>query len=334
VIIISLFVWSVVTWLTAHANTFNELLLARALMGISEACYIPGALALIADYHRGPTRSLATGIHMAGVMIGQGFGGVGGWLAEDHSWHFPFMIFGIVGIAYACVLLFVLRDPMPESGPASVAAPAPKNQVNFFDAMGRLLGNRSFLVALAFFGLLGVAGWGISGWLPTYFLERFNLAQGKAGFSATGWLSGGSFVGVLLGGFLADRWARKNPRGRMFVPAIGLCIAAMGVLLLSLTHVFALAVVGIVLYGVFRTFTDSNMMPILCLIADPRYRATGYGLLNLLSCIIGGVGTYAGGALRDAHIDLSVMYLVIVGVMLICAYLVFSLRPKPDLQAE
>ena len=59
VIIISLFAWSVITWLTAHATTFNQLLLTRALMGVSEACYIPAALALIADYHRGPTRSLA-----------------------------------------------------------------------------------------------------------------------------------------------------------------------------------------------------------------------------------------------------------------------------------
>jgi len=46
-------------------------------MGISEACYIPAALALIADYHRGPTRSLATGVHMSGIMVGAALGGLG-----------------------------------------------------------------------------------------------------------------------------------------------------------------------------------------------------------------------------------------------------------------
>lgn len=331
VIIISLFVWSAVTWMTAHATTFEGLLIARALMGISEACYIPAALALITDYHRGSTRSFATGVHNAGIMIGQGLGGVGGWLAENHSWHYPFTIFGIVGIVYAVFLLFTLRDAPRETALAAssetVAAP-PSKKVTFGAAISSLLSNSSFLVALSFFGLLGVAGWGLVGWLPTYFQERFNLGQGVAGFSATGYLTAGTFTGVLLGGFLADQWSRTNPRARILIPAIGLCIAAFGVLALSLTHVFTIAVAGVVIYGVTRTFTDANMMPILCLIADPRYRATGYGLLNLVSCVIGGVGIYAGGALRDAHIDLSKLFLFVVGVIIVCATLLFFLKPK------
>lgn len=330
VIIVSLFVWSLVTWLTAHARTYNELLLARALMGVSEACYIPGALALIADYHRGSTRSLATGVHMAGIMIGQGFGGVGGWLAEKRDWTFPFSVFGVVGIVYAFVLLFALRDAPREGVPTAKV----ESNVTFGAAMRHLLANRSFLVALVAFGLLGVAGWGIVGWLPTYFQERFNLSQGVAGFSATGYLNTGSFCGVLLGGFLADRWARTNPRARILVPAIGLGFAAVGVLLLSLTHVFTLAVTGVVIYGVTRVFTDANMMPILCLIADPRYRATGYGTLNLVSCIIGGASIYAGGAMRDAKIDLSVLYFAVFAVICICGLLLLTLKPKPPVAVE
>jgi MFS family permease len=332
VIIVSLFVWSAVTWLTAHATTFQGLLIARALMGISEACYIPAALALITDYHRGSTRSFATGVHVAGIMVGQGLGGVGGWMAERHGWHFPFTVFGIVGIVYAVFLIFTLRDaPREASAPAPSETPmATVEKVTFGAALRSLLSNSSFLVALSFFGLLGVAGWGLVGWLPTYFQERFNLGQGVAGFSATGYLNAGSFSGVLLGGFLADRWSRTNPRARILVPAIGLCIAAVGVLTLSLTHAFAIAVVGVVIYGVTRTFTDANMMPILCLIADPRYRATGYGMLNLLSCIIGGIGIYAGGALRDANIDLSKLFLFVVGVISVCAVLLFFLKPKQN----
>lgn len=335
VIIISLFVWSAVTWLTAHATTFGELLAARALMGISEACYIPAALALIADYHRGSTRSLATGVHIAGIMVGQGFGGIGGWLAERHAWHFPFTVFGIVGVVYAVVLVFTLRDA-PREGVSTVAsadpaAAKPAGKVTFGAALHSLLWNRSFRLALAFFGLLGVVGWGLVGWLPTYFQERFKLGQGAAGFSVTGYLNAGSFAGVLLGGFLADRWARTNPRGRILVPAIGLCIAAVGVLALSLTQVFAVAVTGLVIYGVTRTFTDANMMPILCLIADPRYRATGYGMLNLLACLIGGVGIYAGGALRDADVGMSTMFLFVSAMICVCAGLLFRLRPNPAL---
>jgi MFS family permease len=330
VIVVSLLVWSGVTWLTAHATSFESLLTARALMGISEACYIPAALALIADYHRGSTRSFATGVHLAGIMAGQGFGGIGGWLAERYEWHLPFTVFGLVGMGYAAVLVFALRDA-PREGIAVIEGPntvKPAEPVEFGAALRSLLGNGSFLVALTFFGLLGVVGWGIVGWLPTYFQERFNLGQGVAGFSATGYLNAGSFVGVLLGGFLADRWSKTNPRARILVPAIGLCFAAVGVLTLSLTHVFAVALAGLVVYGVTRVFTDSNMMPILCLIADPRYRATGYGMLNLVACIIGGVGIYAGGALRDAKVEMSGMFLFLFATLCVCAFLLFRLKPK------
>src|SRR5690606_30650925 len=106
VILGSLFVWSLVTWLTGYAKTFEQLLVTRALMGISEACYIPAALALIMDYHRGPTRSLATGIHMAGIMTGQSLGFVGGWLAESYAWNTAFLLFGVFGVVYSLVLLF------------------------------------------------------------------------------------------------------------------------------------------------------------------------------------------------------------------------------------
>src|SRR5690606_8925158 len=105
VILASLFVWSLVTWLTAYATTFEQLLVTRALMGISEACYIPAALALIMDYHRGPTRSLATGIHMAGIMAGQSLGFVGGWIADTHAWNTAFMLFGSFGVAYSLLLI-------------------------------------------------------------------------------------------------------------------------------------------------------------------------------------------------------------------------------------
>lgn len=330
VIIISLFVWSAVTWLTAHATTFHELLVARALMGISEACYIPAALALISDHHRGTTRSLATGVHMAGVMIGQGLGGIGGWLAERHTWSYPFVLFGMVGIVYAFVLLFTLRDakhePLAPTGPAA----AKEEPVTFGAALHSLLSNGSFILALAFWGLLGVAGWGLAGWLPTYIQEHFNLEQGVAGFSATGYQTAGSFTGVLLGGFLADRWARTNPRARILVPAIGLCIAAVGILVLGLSSIFWIAIAGLVTYGVTRTFSDTNMMPILCLIVDARYRATGYGMLNLLACVIGGASIYFAGAMRDAKIPMTNMLIFVVAILAICAVLLFCLKPKPQ----
>ena len=326
VIVISLFAWSAITWLTAHATTFDQLLLSRALMGVSEACYIPAALALIADYHRGATRSLATGIHMSGIMVGSGLGGFGGWLAERNGWAHAFEIFGLFGILYTVVVLLVLRDRPRSETDLGAAAPA---GVKFLPAVASLFRERSYVLILAYWGLLGLAGWAVVGWMPTFLLERFHLSQGTAGFTATGYLQAAALVGVLLGGFWADRWSLTNPRGRIYVPLLGLVVAAPAILLVATISWLPLAIAGLVVFGVAKAFADTNMMPILCLIADPRYRATGYGILNFLSCLIGGLTIYAGGLLRDANVDVARVFQFAALTLLICAGMLYALKPRP-----
>lgn len=83
-------------------------------MGVSEALYIPAGLSLIADYHSGSSRSLAVGIHMTGLYTGQAIGGFGATVAAAFSWHTTFHWFGIIGIAYAVVLMLFLHDKKTE----------------------------------------------------------------------------------------------------------------------------------------------------------------------------------------------------------------------------
>lgn len=326
VIIISLFVWSVVTWLTAYSKTFEQLLATRILMGVSEACYIPAALALIADYHRTTTRSLATGIHMTGIMAGSSLGFLGGWIAEKHEWNFVFVFFGILGVVYSLIVAFVLRDPLKSENVADTGNAV--NDVNFFEGIKDLFKRGSFLLMMGYWGLLGVVGWLVAGWLPTYYKEHFHLSQSVAGLYATGYLYPASIAGLLLGGFLADRWSKKNRLARIHVPAIGLLIAAPCIFMASSTTILPMALVAFMLFAVTRSFGDSNMMPMLCMVADPRYRATGYGVLNFLNTIIGGVALYAGGILRDAHVDLNWMYKFAAILMLLGAAFLFMARPK------
>ncbi len=332
VIILSLFAWSLITWLTAHATTFGELLATRALMGVSEACYIPAALALIADYHRGATRSLATGVHMSGIMVGSGLGGMGGWIAERQGWSHAFLIFGLAGIGYTVVLALLLRDAPKERRHDSPAAGAPP-PVNLGEALTSLFSRRSFVIALMYWGLLGLAGWAVVGWMPTYLNEQFHLSQGKAGLSATGYLQAAALVGVLLGGWWADRWSRANERGRIYVPLLGLLVAAPGILLASSINWLPVVLAGLVFFGLAKAFADSNMMPILCLVSDPRYRATGYGVLNLFSCVVGGLAIYAGGALRDADVNVSHVFQFAALSIVVCAGLLFFVRPQATADA-
>jgi MFS family permease len=83
VIAASLFVWSLVTWLTGHVTSYEGLVATRALMGVSEAFYIPAALALISDFHTGATRSRAVGIHQTGIYVGLILGGYAGFVADS-----------------------------------------------------------------------------------------------------------------------------------------------------------------------------------------------------------------------------------------------------------
>ena len=326
VIIISLLVWSLVTWLTSQAVTFQQLLATRALMGISEACYIPAALALIMDYHPEKTKSLATGIHMGGVMFGQSLGFIGGWLAENHSWNFAFKVFGGFGIVYAMVLALTLRDSQSaiQKSTGGINKPA-----GFAGAIRKLFRTRSYLFAILYWGLISIVGWLVVAWLPTYFKEHFALSQSMAGVYSTGYFHSASLAGVLLGGFLADRWSRHNPRARVLVPLYGLLIGAPAIFLASNTAVLSVAIGCFMLYALTRTFTDANMMPILSMIVDARYRATAYGILNMFSCIVGGLGIYAGGMLRDADVALSVMFKVAAGLMLVCVVVLRYIRTEP-----
>ena len=330
VIVISLFAWSLFTWLTAHATTFGELLATRAFMGISEACYLPAALALIADYHQDRTRSLATGVHMTGLMVGAGMGGLGGWIAERQGWSHAFYIFGFAGMLYAIVVALLLRDAPPEPATAD-----PKkltggqcSPIRLGAALTSFASRRGFLMALAFWSMLNLGAASVSAWMPTYLNEEFHLSQSSAGFSATGYLSGAALLGMLVGGGLADRWSLRNERGRIYVPAIGLLIAGPGILLAAGSSWLPLALGGLVIYGLARSFCDSNMMPILCMVAGPRYRATGYGILNLFSNVLGGLAIYAGGALRDSGVNISRVFQFGSGFLIVAA--IILLRLKPD----
>lgn len=326
VIIGSLFLWSLTTWLTSHATTFNQLLATRAIMGLSEACYLPAALALITDYHRGPTRSLATGIHLCGVSIGSALGGLGGWLAERHGWTFAFSLFGIIGVVYAFLLIFGLRDaPRQADETAGVV-----EKVRFFPAMKSLLGQGFFLLLLVHWGLMGIAGWGVIGWMPTYLQQQFHLSQGEAGLSATAYLQVSTLAGLIFGGFLADRFSRTNERGRIYVAVFGLCLAAPAIFLTAGTGIFGVAIAGLIVFGFGRAWTDGNTMPILCTFCDPRYRATGFGILNFVACSVGGITIYVGGALRDANVNVRHMFEFSAGGLVVCAILLLCIRPKKN----
>jgi MFS transporter, Spinster family, sphingosine-1-phosphate transporter len=325
VIVFSVMIWSAVTFWTGHTSSFNEMLVARVLMGVSEACYIPAALAMITDYHRGRTSSLATGLHMSGLYAGLAMGGMGGYIAELWGWRYGFQAFGLFGVVYSLVLLRVLKEH-PEKNIVTASTAAVAEKINLTHAFKNLFSKMSFYLLMFYFAVLGMVNWLVNGWMPTFLREHFNLDLGAAGISATGYIQVGSFIGVVIGGILADRWVSRTARGRIYVVIIGFLLGAPFLFLLASTQVFTIAIVSMLIFGLARGFNDANLMPILRQVADSRYIATGYGFLNLLSTIIGGLMVYVGGALKDAQIGLSSIYQVAAVVMLLATMVLFAVR--------
>jgi len=322
----SLFVWSVVTWATGHVTTYDGLLLTRSLMGISEAFYIPAALALIADYHSGHTRSRAIGLHQMAIYVGVIVGGFSGYVADAPAlgWRFGFDACGIAGIFYALPLAFLLRDaPKPDHTDPAVA---PKNSI--VQSAKELLGNGSFILLVLYFTLPALAGWVVRDWMPAILKQQFNIGQGKAGVSATLYWQAAAVLGAVFGGWLADRWMRRSVRGRIFVSAIG-----MGCIIPALFGVgnaasLGIAVAFLVLFGLGWGFFDCNNMPILCQIVRPKLRASGYGVMNLVSISCGGFADWGFGRLRDLQVPLQVTFGIFASVAAVSAVLVLLIRPR------
>ena len=328
-IVASLFVWSLVTWWTGHVTTFHELMAARAMMGISEACYIPAALAMIADLHPTATRSRAVGIHQTGIYLGQMLGGFAGYAADspDHGWRWVFSTCGMVGVIYALPLFTLLRHPRQVVTEKN--APAETTGV-----LRGLLGNRNFLLLVLYFTLPAIAGWVVRDWMPDILKEKFHLGQGKAGVSAILFVQIASLAGALLGGAMADRWMRSSPRGRIFTSAIGMMLFLPALFSVGNAATLGVAIVGLTIFGLGWGFFDCNNMPILAQIARPEWRATGYGIMNLVSISCGGFGDWGFGALRDRHVPLNLIFGAFAGVALLSVFLVLLIKPREDLRAS
>lgn len=323
----SLFVWSAVTWWTGHVHSYEQLLWARSLMGISEAFYIPAALALISDYHLGPTRSRAVGLHQMAIYAGVIVGGFGGYVADSPflGWRIAFDLCGIFGMLYAMPLVLLLRDAPRMTDSDRVARPSPLR------ALADLSTNVSFILLVLYFTLPALAGWVVRDWMPAILKQQFNIGQGKAGVAATLYWQVAAIGGVVAGGWLADSWMQRHRRGRVFVSAIGMSLIVPAIFGVGNAWSLNAAIAFLMLFGIGWGFFDGNNMPILCQIVRPELRATGYGIMNLVSISCGGLADWGFGALRDRQVPLNVIFSLFAGAAILSIALVLLIRPKPEL---
>ena len=321
----SLFAWSAITWWTGQVTSYQELLMARSLMGVSEAFYIPAALALIADSHSVATRSKAVGMHQMAIYLGVICGGFGGYAASYYGWRWAFITCGIIGMLYAIPLATVLRDParLDSLNASSLHSSRSKDVGQGFFA---LLSNPSFLLLVAYFTLPAMAGWVVRDWMPAILKQRYGLGQGASGVTATLYWQVAAIVGAAIGGLLADRSMRVTQRGRIYVSALGMAMIVPAIFGVGNATSVTMAVAFLILFGLGWGLFDCNNMPILSQIAGTSQRATGYGIMNFVSISFGGLADWGFGRLQDAKVPLNVSFGAFAMLAIISIGLVLSIR--------
>ncbi len=332
VIAASLFIWSAVTWLTGHVETFQQLVIARAVMGISEAFYIPAALAFITDFHYGETRSRAVGFHQMGIYAGIIVGGFSGYVADNPElgWRWAFSACGVIGVIYALPLFALLSNPPRLDVPGGGDGESTSRSPSPLSAVGELFTNPGFVLLVLYFTLPALAGWVVKDWMPSILKEQFGLGQGQAGISAVLYVQLASLVGVGMGGFFADAWMKHTNRGRIYVSAVGMTFFLPALFGVGNAGTLNVAIGFLILFGLGWGFFDCNNMPILCQLVRPELRATGYGFMNLVSISCGGFADWGFGKLQDNHVPLNVIFGVFAGIALLSVVIVLLIKPRYD----
>jgi predicted MFS family arabinose efflux permease len=319
VILLSLCAWSGVTALTGFSQSFAGLAGTRALMGITEAFYIPAALAMVTAAYPEANRSRAVALHQSGIYFGILLGGGPGALAGTTlGWRNVFFVLGAIGVVYAVVLFRAL----PATKSNSSARPP-----DYARAIRSVTAARGFWPIFLIFAAISFANWMVATWMPLYLFDRFQFNLQSAGYSATIVTQVSGLLGMVAGGWLADRLSRTRPRGRLSTQGAGLLISAVFMILTGALSTAPLMLTALFLYSFGRGIYDCNVMPVLCDVVDEDERSTGYSLLNFAGTFVGGVAAYGAGALR-AVIGIEGALLG-AGVILLLSAALLSRIPTP-----
>ena len=193
-----------------------------------------------------------------------------------------------------------------------------------------MLSNWAFWIILFYFAVPSLPGWATKNWLPTLFATNLGIDMSSAGPLSTITIAVSSFVGVIVGGIMSDRWVQRNIRGRIYTSAIGLGMTIPALILLGFGH-HIVAIVGAGLcFGVGYGIFDANNMPILCQFISTKHRGTAYGIMNMVGVFAGALVTQVLGKWSDGG-NLGLGFAILGGIVVIALILqLVCLKPTTD----
>ncbi|CAN5535632.1 MFS transporter [soil metagenome] len=333
VVLSALLFWSIVTAATALTHTYAQLVLCRALGGLGEAFYFPAAMSLIGDYHASATRSRAMSLHQSAVYAGSIAGGaVSGYVGQFYGWRSSFTLFGGAGILLGLILWVLLKEPARGmSEPASSYSKPYPNHADKTTAHTNgniLLGLREvlrnpmvLLLAAVFIGANFVAVVFLT-WMPTFLFQKFHMSLSMAGLNGTAYLQIASVLGVISGGLLADRLARKIYGGRLLTQSLGLLCGVPFLFLTGWTTSIPWLILAMIGFGYFKGLYDANIFASLYDVVPVSRRGAAAGVLNSLGWLGGGFAPIVI-AIAAQRYGMSACISATAGVYLFIALLLF-----------
>ena len=324
ILTLAMLLWSGLTALCGVAGSFTQLLLIRMGVGIAESGCSPPAHSLISDYIEPARRASALSVYSCGISLGYILAAVvGGYVTQHLGWRAACFLVGLPGIAIALVIKTFIREPVrgasdraSTDGNATTinraSSPAPfslRFEVSELAAVARtLMSNRPLLHMVVGVTVGAFAAYGFYAFIPVYYRRAFALD-----YSTIGWLialAGGVAVGIgiLSGGIIADRLARRTAGWYALVPALGGLIA---------TPLYAVAVLQdgwlstTILLSVAGLFQYASLGPTFGVVqnsVNSARRATATALLYIFLNVIalGGGPVFAGWAIdRFAEVQFS-----------------------------
>lgn len=288
-ILASVALWSLATLGCGIGASVALFLLWRTLLAATQALYYPAAVGLLAAVHSDATRSRALGIHQSAQLAGIVLGGwYGGWMADRFHWRAGFLAAGLAGLVW-CLVLWRRLKPAPP--------PAAAQPVSFRDALG-LFSSRCYVaLCVAFFCFCSVL-WIFYAWFPSFLYERYQLSMTESGFNATVFVQASCGLGVLAGGSLADRLAKRLPGARFYVAAAGIFLSApFGYLTFAATSLdwARLFAVG---YGGFSGLMVANVFAASYDVINRAQFGLGAGTLNMIGGFAAAITIYLAGVVK------------------------------------
>ncbi|WP_309089525.1 MFS transporter [Phenylobacterium sp.] len=295
---VCLALWSGMTALCGLAQNYAQMLLGRIGVAVGEAGCMPGAHSLIADMVPPERRSSAIAFFGVGQPVGVLLGMVlGGILADAYGWRTAFLVVGLPGVALALVALKLVPEPRRVLGKAAAAA-APRATVG--QAIAEIIRSPAYLFMLGAGSVMAFVTFGQGVWIAIFLQRTHELTPGQTGLWL-GLLSGGlGIVGMVVGGWAADRFATRSPRHQLTPVVVSLLIALPLQLLAVTVGDWRLAILLFGLVAGCQAFYFGPGWGLVQGLVSPPARATAAAVKLFVQAVLGlGVGPLLFGAISD-----------------------------------